>query len=173
MTLQDKLPDPEYTPAPSRRGDRKGPSILLKAYRATVGRVPWRGMGRVAGIGLIALAGFFAYPYAKPFVVDNIGSIASSIGAKIEGFGASLWAPRKKSHEKISPLIGTRMFIRPSSANLRSKPGTNADVVGVVERATVVEIIADKGSWLEIRTLGRSVKQGWIHRSLLSDKPFS
>jgi SH3-like domain-containing protein len=99
--------------------------------------------------------------------VEKIGSMA----AKIQGIGARMWAPSKPD-EAVSPLVGTRMFIRPSSANLRSSPATDADSVGVVERATVVEIVTDKGSWLEVRTVGRSIKRGWIHRSLLADKPF-
>ena len=172
MSLQDKLPDPEYIPAPSRHGGT-GPSILRKFYRSTVGKLPMRGMVRFAVLALVAVAGYYAFPHVKPYVVNNIGSIAASVAAKIEGIGASIWAPSKRSEEKISPLIGRRMFIRPSSANLRSNPATNADVVGVVERATVVEIVADKGNWLEVRTVGGSVKRGWIHRSLLADKPFS
>jgi hypothetical protein len=173
LNLQDKLPDPEYIPAPSRRGGGKGRNILRKLYRSTIGKLPMRGMARLAVLALVVVAGYYAYPHLRPLVVDNIGSIAGNVAAKIQGIGARMWAPSKPSEERISPLVGTRMFIRPSSANLRSSPATNADAVGVVERATVVEIITDKGSWLEVRTIGRSIKQGWIHRSLLADKPFS
>ena len=108
----------------------------------------------------------------QPFFSSRVVPITSSIAAKVQGIGERMWAPSNDPEVRISPLVGTRKFIRPGSANLRSTPTTHADVVGIVERATVVEIVTDKGDWLEVRTIGRSVKQGWIHRSLLAEKPF-
>ena len=131
-----------------------------------------RAMRRAAALLLLLGGGYYAYPYVAPIFEKKIMPMTSNLAAKVQGFGERIWAPRDDAEVKISPLVGTRKFIRPASANLRATPTTNADVVGVVERAAVVEILTDKGDWLEIRTVGRSSKQGWIHRSLLADRPF-
>lgn len=172
LNLQEKLPPAEIPPAPSRRGARGGGSVFRKLYRSTIGRLPMRGMVRVAALLLLLVAGFYAYPYLQPFFTQRIAPITSNIAAKVQGIGERMWTPSHTPEVKISPLVGTRKFIRPSSANLRSTPTTNADVVGIVERAAVVEIVTDNGDWLEVRTIGRAAKQGWIHRSLLAEKPF-
>ncbi len=171
INLQEKLPPPDLPPAPSRSGVRKG-SGFHKLYRSTIGRLPMRALAKAAAVLLLLAGGYYAYPRFQPFFAGRIVPITSSIAAKVQGIGERMWAPRDTPAVKISPLVGTRKFIRPGSANLRATPTTNADVVAVVERATVVEIVTDNGDWLEVRTIGRAAKQGWIHRSLLAEKPF-
>jgi hypothetical protein len=173
LTLQDRLPEPGIAPAPSRRGVRKGATVLRSLYRATLGRLPVRGMVRTAVVLVLLAGGVLAYPYMAPVFTQKIVPITSDIAGKVQGFGERLFAPSNVPQEKVSPLVGTRKFIRPSSANLRVTPTANADVVGVAERASVVEILTVRGDWYEVRTIGRFPKQGWIHRSLLAEKPFS
>ena len=173
LNLQDKLPPSEATPGPSRSGGRRNgfvSRLMRSIHRNTIGRLPMKLIVRGTAVAGLAAVGYYAYPHVTPVFVDKIAPMTTNMAAKVQGIGERLFTPTKE--EPVSPLIGRRFFIRPSSANLRMTPTPNADVVDIIERATVVEILAVNGNWMQVRTIGRSVKQGWIHRTLLAERPF-
>jgi uncharacterized protein YgiM (DUF1202 family) len=139
-------------------------------HRQTIGRLPMTLIKRGVVVAGLVVAAYYAYPYATPFFVEKVAPMTSDMAAKVQGFGARLFTPEKE--KVVSPLVGRRFFIRPSAANLRQGPAQNADILSTLERATVVEILEVNGNWMHVKTIGHSVKEGWIHRSLLADKPF-
>ena len=48
------------------------------------------------------------------------------------------------------------------SLNVRSAPGTDAAVVGKARRGDRLEVVGERGEWLEVRAAATSA--GWVHR---------
>ena len=53
-----------------------------------------------------------------------------------------------------------------SRLNMRGGPGTGHPVLATLDRGTQVEVIAENGSWVQVRTGGRT---GWMASKLLSE----
>ena len=58
--------------------------------------------------------------------------------------------------EKVEVTVTAR------SLNVRAAPGTDAAVVGKARRGDRLEVVGERGEWLEVRAAATSA--GWVHR---------
>ena len=62
-------------------------------------------------------------------------------------------------------LSGERLAVNSETANIRSGPGTEYDVLWQIERYHPVLVIEKKGNWYKFKDFEGDI--GWIHSSLL------
>ena len=62
-----------------------------------------------------------------------------------------------------------RMTVKVPVANVRSEPGTKADILWNIEQYHPLEIIKTSGSWCQFKDFEGD--KGWIHKSLLDKTP--
>lgn len=67
-----------------------------------------------------------------------------------------------------SVLRRNTAFVKTKMARLRSNPGTKTRVITDVKMGEEVEIILQRGNWVQVNTM--SGQTGWMHKSVLQEK---
>jgi uncharacterized protein YgiM (DUF1202 family) len=71
------------------------------------------------------------------------------------------------------PWFGWRGSVSADAVNVRAGPGTQEKVVGQLEQATEVRVIARSGAWLRIvpPAQWQDVESAWVHGELVDEQP--
>lgn len=68
----------------------------------------------------------------------------------------------------LSPAAAAeRLAVKADTANIRSGPGLDNDVLWQIEKYHPLVVIENKGAWIKFKDFEEDV--GWIHRSLVDD----
>jgi uncharacterized protein YgiM (DUF1202 family) len=68
-----------------------------------------------------------------------------------------------------SVALAERLAVSSKTANIRSGPGTNYDILWKVEKYHPILILKKKGVWYHFRDF--EADEGWIHKSLVNKTP--
>jgi uncharacterized protein YgiM (DUF1202 family) len=70
--------------------------------------------------------------------------------------------------EPAAPALPT-WIVKEQSSNVRERPTTDSQVVGVVRRDMVLTEVGRDGNWIKIQIPGETT-EGWIHSRMLSEE---
>jgi hypothetical protein len=130
-----------------------------------------RGLKRVATLAAVIAAGVYLYPHIKP-MLGGLGPLSSTIAAKLESFGKGGGASGAGGNTATTGGGGggsSTVYLRSSAVNMRGGPSMESKVVGVVQQGATIRRIEKQANWVRIRTA--KGKTGWVHNSLVSDRP--
>jgi hypothetical protein len=134
-------------------------------------KLPLRGMMRVGMLGALIAVGVVLYPMLSPMVLERVGPLKAVISSEVQQLGDKVRPDASSSKAGSQESAGPRVYIKPSAAKLRAGPAMSAEVLGFVRRSSRLVRIGKKNGWVQIRVVGKNGRDGWVHGSLLSDKP--
>lgn len=68
-----------------------------------------------------------------------------------------------------APALAEMVSIKGSVVNMRSGPGTDSEVLWELERGYPLQVLARKGSWLQVKDFEND--RGWVARALTGKTP--
>ena len=120
---------------------------------------------------IILEMGYLTNPQDRQLMTQQVDRLARGVAAGVQRFFASKPA---SGWPAPPPLPEFRAVIIAPTANIRSGPSTNYDIVRVVEAGRMLLVERVQGQWLKLQS--RRAGERWIHRDLvrlerISDDP--
>jgi hypothetical protein len=111
----------------------------------------------------------------RPLDADAIAEVESKIASANEltrrrNYSAAVYYANRamrilNQSERRHEVIGDRMIVAVTRANLRKGPGSSYDIITRLQYGTIIVQLDETKDWVHVRT--RSGVEGWIHASLL------
>jgi hypothetical protein len=158
VAAADIAPQPEITAKPE-------PRVTKTPNRTLDARTPTTFAG-LSGITKDELGGFGITLASASQPLNGGDAIAARPLAGIGGFNAETLVSDVQDIPIDQAVVSTRGLadirsITGESANMRSGPGTDFETVDQLTRGTDVEILGQRGAWVELRDLNTG-QTGWM-----------